>query len=200
MAKRGRAAIYTRVSTREQNDDLQLYESRDFVTRRGWIVVGEYSDHGESGAKRDRAGLRALLEDGRRGRYDVLVVWRSDRLFRSVRDMVVTLEALSGAGVDFVSVTEPFDTASSTGKLLFHLVTAFAQFERETMIERTVAGMAAAERRGQRMGRPTARVDIARAHVMRSEGVSEVKIARALSVSRASLRRAFERVQKENSK
>lgn len=197
MAERGRAVIYSRVSTLEQNVSLQLDESRDFVRRRGWRVAREYSDHGESGAKRDRAGLLALLEDARRGRFDVLVVWRADRLFRSMRDMVVTLEVLSAVGVDFVSVTEPFDTASPTGKLLFHLVAAFAQFEREVMIERTIAGMAAAARRGKHIGRPPARVDLEHARELRAAKVSEVAIARELGVSRSALRRALERGRRE---
>lgn len=191
MAERGRAVIYSRVSTRDQNVAMQLDEARDFVRRRGWRVAREYSDHGESGAKRDRRGLLELLEDARRGRFDVLVVWRADRLFRSVRDMTMTLDALRGVGVDFASVTEPFDTASPTGKLLFHLVAAFAQFEREVMIERTVAGMAAAARRGKRIGRPRTRVDLEHAGELLAGGVSVAAVARELGVSRTVLRRAL---------
>lgn len=186
-----RAAIYARVSTIEQKLELQRDEAREIINRRGWKFMRVYEDHGASGISRERRGLEELLRDARRRYFDVLVVWRADRLFRSMHDMVVTLEELQALGVDFVSVTEPFDTSTPTGKLLFHLCTAFAQFERDVLIERTIAGMAAAVRRGKRIGRPPIRIDHDLAGELAVAGKSERAIARELNVSRSALRRAL---------
>jgi DNA invertase Pin-like site-specific DNA recombinase len=186
-----RAAIYARVSTIDQKLELQRDEAREIINRRGWKFMRVYEDHGASGATRERRGLEELLRDARRRYFDVLVVWRSDRLFRSVHEMVVTLEEFAALGVDFISVTEPFDTSTPTGKLLLLICTAFAQFERDIMIERTVAGMAAAVRRGKRMGRPPTRIDLERAAELLAEGRSTRDVARELGTAGTTLRRAL---------
>jgi DNA invertase Pin-like site-specific DNA recombinase len=105
--------------------------------------------------------------------------------------MVNALAELGELGVDFVSCTEPFDTSTSTGKLLFHVCTAFAQFERDVMIERTVAGMAAARRRGKHIGRPAVRFDRQLARELLAGGKSERSVAKELGISRSSLRRGL---------
>jgi DNA invertase Pin-like site-specific DNA recombinase len=189
-----RAAIYARVSTTDQKLALQRDEARTVIDRRGWSFFHVYEDHGASGISRERRGLEELLRDARRGFFEVLVVWRADRLFRSVHDMVTTLEELGRLGVDFVSVTEPFDTSTPTGKLLFHLCTAFAQFERDVLIERTVAGMAAARRRGKRIGRPPTRIDLERVAELLAAGRSTRDVARELQTPETTLRRALRRV------
>jgi DNA invertase Pin-like site-specific DNA recombinase len=139
--------------------------------RRGCTLYEVYEDQDVSGTKGRRPGLDRLLADARRRRFDVLVVWRSDRLFRSVHHTVVTLTNLDALGIDFVSVTEACNTSTPTGKLLFHICCAFGQFERDVIIERTLAGMAAARRRGAAIGRPRVRIDLARAHDLRRQGL-----------------------------
>jgi DNA invertase Pin-like site-specific DNA recombinase len=186
-----RAVVYLRVSTTDQNTDLQRYEAERLVEARGWTLGTMFEDVGVSGLKGRRPGLDALLADARKRRFDVLVVWRADRLFRSVHHMVATLEELSALGIDFVSCNEPFDTSTPTGRLLLHLCAAFAQFERDVIVERTIAGMAAARRRGASIGRPRRYVDIDRARELQATGLTLDEIAKLLGVGYGTLRRAL---------
>lgn len=184
-----RAAIYARVSRSDQSIALQLDDASALVKGRGWELVETFHDEGFSGTKASRPALDRMLADARRRRFDVLVVWRSDRLFRSLSEMVRTLEELAAWGVDFVSVREPFDTRSPTGKLLLHIVAAMAEFERAIIVERSIAGVAAARRRGVRIGRPRRSLDVARARKMIRPGVSMQEIAKAMNVPRTTLMR-----------
>lgn len=191
-----RVATYLRISRVDQNEALQADETQGLVTHRGWACAEEYVDRGVSGAKDRRPALDRMLADARRRKFDVLVVWKSDRLFRSMKHMVTTLDELSAMGIDFVSVSEPFDTTTPQGRLLFHVVAAFAEFERGLLIERTKAGMAAARRRGARVGRPPVRVDVDRARELRQAGASMRKVAETLGVPLATLHRALAAVPK----
>ena len=130
-----------------------------------------------------------LVADARRRRWDALVVYKADRLFRSLRHMVLTLDELSALGIAFVSVTEPFDTSTPSGKLLLHMVSAMAEFERSLLIERVKSGVAAARRRGARLGRPRARLDEDRLHELRAQGLSVRKIAEVLQVGPSTVQR-----------
>ncbi len=125
-----RAARYVRVSRPDQNPNLQLDETSALISRRGWVLAESFVDQGISGSKRQRPHLNRMLDGARRRDFDVLVVWRADRLFRSLKHMVVTLDELAALGIDFVSVTEPFDTTTPQGRLLLHLVAYFAESER----------------------------------------------------------------------
>lgn len=131
----------------------------------------------------------------RSGAFDVLVVWRADRLFRSLPELLSTLRELEAWGVDFVSVKEPFDTTSPAGRLLFAMVGAFAEFERGVLRERTKAGLDATRRRGTKLGRPKRVVDVELVRLMRGRGMSIAAIARDLEVSEATLYRATSRSQ-----
>jgi DNA invertase Pin-like site-specific DNA recombinase len=130
-----------------------------------------------------------MMAAARRRTFDVLVVWRSDRLFRSLRHMVAALEELTALGIEYVSVTEPFDTTTPQGRLLIHLVSAFAEFERGILQERTRAGLAAAKRRGVRLGRPPAHIDMFRAKAMRAHGKSLRTVARHFGIGASTLHR-----------
>jgi DNA invertase Pin-like site-specific DNA recombinase len=188
------AARYIRVSRADQRPELQDHETTELIARRGWQLVDTFSDHGVSGARDRRPGLDRMLEAARRGSFDLIVVWRADRLFRSLRHMVVTLDEFAALGVGFVSVTEPFDTTTPTGRLLLQLVGAFAEFERGVLIERTLAGLQAARRRGARLGRPPTaalRVDFDQVAEMRASGASIRSIARQLGVSAAAVQRVL---------
>lgn len=187
---------YLRVSRAEQREDLQDDETKAMIEKRGWSLGATYVDHGVSGSKDRRPGLDAMLADAKRGKWSAIVVWRSDRLFRSLRHMVNTLAELEALNIDFVSVTEVFDTTTPQGRLLLHLVSAFAEFERQTIIERVKAGMTAAKKRGKRIGRPGADLDLAKAHQMRSNGLSYRAIAEMLGVSVGRLHANLADVQK----
>jgi DNA invertase Pin-like site-specific DNA recombinase len=186
-----RVAAYHRVSRSDQNPQLQQDEVADLVERRGWTLAKSYTDEGVSGSRDRRPELDRLLSDARRRRFDTLVVWRADRLFRSLRHMVTTLDELTALGVNFVSVTEPFDTTTPSGRLLLHLVSAMAEFEKSILVERTKAGLAAAIRRGAKVGRRRVRVDLERARELRVEGKTLRDVAKELGIGTATLYRAL---------
>lgn len=185
------AAIYLRVSRADQNSGLQLDETSSFVKRREWKLEHQFADEGISGATAKRPGFRALMEAARQKRFGVIVVYRSDRLFRSLRELVNTVAQLDELGIGFVSVTEPFDTTTSTGKLMLQLVGAFAEFERNVIRERTTSGVAAARRRGATLGRPRRWIDVDRVKTLRAHGLSYKRIAAELEVGIATVYRAI---------
>jgi len=151
-----RAAIYARVSTSDQTCENQLLELRRFCEARGWQAT-EYVDAGVSGAKDKRPALDALLKDAKRRRFDVLVCWRLDRLGRNLRHLVTMLEDLNHVGVAFVSLGEGIDCTTPAGKLQLHILAALAEFERERIRERVIAGLRRAKAQGKRLGRPRVR-------------------------------------------
>lgn len=151
-----RAGLYARVSTVDQEPENQLQELRRYVAARGWESV-EYVDRGVSGAKDRRPALDALVTDARRRRFDVLVCWRLDRLGRNLRHLVTLLEELQGVGVAFVSLGEGIDCTTPAGKLQLHILAALAEFERERIRERVLAGLRRARAQGTRLGRPRSR-------------------------------------------
>ena len=148
-----RAALYARVSTLDQEPENQLQELRKYAQARGWEAT-EYVDHGVSGAKDRRPALDRLILDATRRRVDVLVVWRLDRLGRSLKHLVTLLDELHAVGVSFVSLGEGIDCTTPAGRLQLHVLAALAEFERARIAERVAAGLARARRNGTRLGRP----------------------------------------------
>ena len=148
-----RAAIYARVSTLDQEPENQLQELRRYVQARGWTAA-EYVDKGVSGATERRPALDQLLGDARRRRFDVVVCWRLDRLGRNLKHLITLLEELQALGVAFVSLAEGIDATTPAGKLQMHILGAIAEFERERIRERVLAGLARARTQGKRLGRP----------------------------------------------
>src|SRR5687767_5197198 len=151
-----KAAIYSRVSTVDQTCENQLLELRRYADARGWIVTREYVDEGVSGAKERRPALDALVKDAKRRRIDVVVCWRLDRLGRNLRHLVTLLDEIQGLGVSFVSLGEGIDCTTPAGKLQLHILAAVAEFERERIRERVLAGLQRARVQGKRLGRPKA--------------------------------------------
>ena len=146
-----RAAIYARVSTLDQQPENQLVEVRRYVQARDWTAA-EYVDRGVSGSKDRRPALAALVTDARRRRFDVLVCWRLDRLGRNLRHLITLLDELQALGVAFVSLAEGIDATTPAGKLQMHILGAIAEFERERIRERVMAGLARARREGKAAG------------------------------------------------
>ncbi|SHK47062.1 Site-specific DNA recombinase [Shimia gijangensis] len=159
---RQRCAIYTRKSTEEglEQDFNSLDAQREACAayilsqkHEGWAeLAGRYDDGGFSGGSMERPGLKALLEDVRAGRVDVIVVYKVDRLTRSLADFAKMVDVFDGAGVSFVSVTQAFNTTSSMGRLTLNVLLSFAQFEREVTAERIRDKVAASKRKGMWMG------------------------------------------------
>jgi DNA invertase Pin-like site-specific DNA recombinase len=148
-----RAAVYARVSTFDQEPENQLAELRRYTAARGWALQ-EFVDRGISGAKDRRPALDTLLADARRRRFDVLVVWRLDRLGRNLRHLITLLEELQALGIAFVSLNEGIDATTPAGKLQMHILGAIAEFERARIAERVKAGLQRARAQGKRLGRP----------------------------------------------
>ena len=148
-----RAAIYARVSTLDQEPENQLQELRRYIQARGWTAI-EFVDRGVSGAKDRRPALDELLKDARRRKFDVLVCWRLDRLGRNLRHLVTLLDELRALGIGFVTLGEGIDTSTPAGKLQLHILSAIAEFERERIRERVLAGLQRARMQGKRLGRP----------------------------------------------
>lgn len=167
---------YARVSTSEQNLDSQ----RAALEAAGCAEI--FTDHGISGAEFDRPGLAAALASLRPG--DMLVVWRLDRLGRSLIDLVRLVTKLDTRQVEFRSLSEAIDTSSSGGRLVFHMVAAMAEFERSLIGERTRAGMAAARARGSRIGRRPATTPAQRAEARAAIQRGEMSMASAAAAYR----------------
>src|ERR687885_2778915 len=170
---------YARVSTDDQNLDLQ----RDALEKAGCELI---FDDMVSGTKARRAGLEQALSHLREG--DTLVVWRLDRLGRSLRHLIDTVTDLQERGIGFKSLTESIDTTTSGGKLVFHIFGALAEFEREIIRERTRAGLLAARARGRRGGRPKALKDkkVAMAQALYNDKHNSIaEICKTLNISRA---------------
>jgi DNA invertase Pin-like site-specific DNA recombinase len=175
---------YARVSTDDQRLDLQ----HDELRRAGCEVI--YSEH-VSGAAMDRPELQRLLEELQPG--DSVVVWRLDRLGRSLSHLIQLVKDFGNREVDFVSLSESIDTSTPGGELIFHIFGAFAQFERATISERTRAGMAAAKARGSLLGRPKrlSRHQVAHARDLIEQGMAKREVCRLFKVSPATLYRAL---------
>jgi putative DNA-invertase from lambdoid prophage Rac len=187
-----RAAIYARVSTVDQEPENQLQELRRYVEARGWSAV-EYVDRGVSGAKDRRPPIDQLLTDAKRRRFDVLVCWRLDRLGRNLKHLITLLDELQSLGVAFVSLAEGIDATTPAGKLQMHILGAIAEFERERIRERVLAGLRRARIQGQRLGRPKARVPVERLQTV--DGLPVDQAACALGVSRSTVKRWRRQVQ-----
>jgi DNA invertase Pin-like site-specific DNA recombinase len=175
---------YARVSTNEQNLDLQ----RDALLKAGCLEKNIYTDK-ITGTKAERVGLSQALSHLRPG--DTFVVWRLDRLGRSLPHLIQTVTGLAEQGVAFKSLTENIDTSSATGQLVFHIFGALAEFERNLIRERTVAGLQAARARGRLGGRPklsptATKVAMAKKlYADKSNSIAD--ICRILHISRATL-------------
>src|SRR6201982_3505451 len=151
-----RVAIYARVSTTNQGQDvsLQTRELRQFAEARGWTIAGEYVDAGVSGAKDSRPELNRLMADAKRRKFDAVLVWKLDRFGRSLRHLVNALAEFESVGIAFVSLSDNLDLSTPSGRLMFDTNGAMAEFERELIRERVRAGMKNAREKGDATGRP----------------------------------------------
>jgi DNA invertase Pin-like site-specific DNA recombinase len=188
-----RVTLYARVSTlAAQNPEMQLLELREYATRRGWQVIGEYIDHA-SGARESRPALNQLMTDARRRKFGVIAVWKIDRFGRSLKHLVNTLADLESLGVAFVSLRDNLDLGTPSGRLMFQIIAAMAEFERALIQERVRAGLRNAKQKGKRLGRPRVIVDAARIVSLRASGASWRTISEELGVGIGTLYKAVQR-------
>jgi len=190
-----RVALYARVSTcNGQDPEMQLRELREYASRRGWTITAEYVDQGVSGSKESRPQLNQLMADAHRRRFDGVLVWKIDRWGRSLTHLVNSLADLAAYGVAFVSLRDNLDLSTPSGRLMFQIIGAMAEFERSLIQERVRAGLRNARAKGKRFGRPRAQVDAARVAALRCEGLSWSQVCRTLNVSKGSAQRSVARL------
>ena len=184
-------ALYARVSTQDQNCEMQVRELREYAARRGWQVCAEYADNGWSGAKTSRPELDRLMRDAALRRFDGVLVWKLDRFGRSVRHCLDGIEALRASGVRFLAVSQSIDTDESnpTARLLLHILASVAEFERELIRERVRAGIKSARHKGKQLGRRRVVFDRSKAVEMHAAGATVREIARALQVGNGTIQR-----------
>jgi len=188
-----RAAIYARISTLRQDEGMQVADLRELALRHKWEIVTEYIDRGVSGKKESRAELNKLMADAKRRKFDVVMVWKFDRFARSLKHLITALAEFDHLGIDFVSHQEAVDTSTPAGKALFSMIAVMAEFERELIHERVMAGLENAKRKGVQLGRRETRFDVNEAILMRKEGKSWREIAKKLGVSRTVVYRRLTR-------
>jgi len=186
-----RAALYLRVSTLDQHPETQLYDLRQMADQRGYQVVEEYTDR-ISGAKARRPGLDALMKDARRGRFDIVLVWASDRIARSVKHFLDVLDELNRLNIEFVSFREQLDTGGPLGRAVVIIIGAIAELERNLIIERVRAGMRRARLEGRHIGRKPLALDRAAILRGREQGHSLGQLAKNHRVSRATIHRVLQ--------
>jgi len=193
LSQLSRVALYARVSTLNHNQDpeLQLAELREYASRRGWKITEEYLDHGISGSKESRPALNKLMADAGRRRFDAVLVWKIDRFGRSLKHLVNALAELDARGIAFISLRDNLDLSTPSGRLMFQIIGAMAEFERALIQERVKAGIARARCRGTRLGRPSGDLDHARVVELRAQGASLRAIARKLGVGLGTVHRAL---------
>ncbi len=189
----GRVAIYARVSTANNGQDpgLQTNELREYAERRGWQIVREYVDRGVSGSKDSRPALNKLLADVHQRKCDVVLVWKLDRLGRSLRHLVNTLAELESRGVAFVSLSDNLDLSTPSGRLMFNVIGAMAEFERALIQERVKAGLRNARAKGKRLGRPKVAADGRQVATLRKAGSSWSEVCEQTGLSKGTAQRAY---------
>ena len=179
------AAIYARVSTLNAGQDptMQTRELEEYCQRRGWRIYATYVDDGVSGKKDSKPQLNRMMRDAHERRFDIVVEWRFDRFARSVSHLLRALETFDSQGVQFVSLSEQVDTGTPIGKMVFTVLGAVAELERNLIAERVRAGLRHARSKGKELGRPKKSVSPIEVRSMQAAGLSWRAIARKLGLS-----------------
>ena len=181
-----KVAIYARVSTSAQTCENQLNELRAVADRAGYQIVSEFVDEGISGAKgrQNRPALDQLLKECTRRRFDLVMCWDISRLGRSVQNLIEIMNELQSLRVDLFFLQQGMDTSTASGRMMFSVFGALAEYERELIRERVIAGQARAKAAGVRFGRPKTITENTRETVrlLRDQGVGIRKIARTLGI------------------
>jgi len=182
------AALYCRVSTDRQHPETQLLPLRDYAARRTIASIVEYVDEGLTGATDKRPALVQLMRDAKLRRFDAVIVARFDRFARSTKHLLLTLEEFNALGIEFISLAESIDTSTPMGKMVFTVLGAVAELERDIIRERVTLGLQRAQREGKAIGRPRRIVDRHAALALWGAGKSLRYIGRLLEISKDTAR------------
>ncbi|MCP4254566.1 MAG: recombinase family protein [Candidatus Scalindua sp.] len=184
-------AIYVRVSTKEQNVDMQLNDLERYVKERGLNVFKIYKDNGVSGTKETRPALNDLMNDARKRKFDTVLVWRFDRFARSTKHLVTALYDFRNLNIDFISYQENIDTSSPLGEAIFIIISAMSKLERDIIADRVQGGLRKARAKGKKLGRPNSDIDISKVIKYKEQGKSIRVIAKELGLSRGKVERTL---------
>ncbi len=187
-----RVALYARVSTlNNQDPEMQLSELREYAAHRGWQIVEEFTNQGVSGCKESRPALNRLMADACRRRFDAILVWKIDRFGRSLKHLVNALAELAALGVAFISLRDNLDLSTPSGRLMFQIIGAMAEFERALIQERVRAGLRNARSKGKKLGRPRVTVDASKIASLRAQGRSWGEIVEEMGIGKGTAQRAL---------
>jgi len=203
-----RIALYARVSTSKcekcgkrcsdhpaldhdykgQDAEVQLRELREYAAAREWIITEVYTDT-VSGSKDSRPGLNRLMADAQRRRFDAVLVWKLDRFGRSLRHLVNALAEFEALGLSFISLRDNLDLGTPSGRLMFQIIGAMAEFERSLIQERVRAGLRNAKAKGKKLGRPRVIVNVEEIAELREQGLSWAQITHQTGASKGTAQR-----------
>ena len=186
-----RVAIYVRVSTKDQSVDMQLNDLERYSRERGLNIFNIYKDSGDSGTKETRPALGELMNDAKKRKFDMVLVWRFDRFARSTKHLVTALHEFRHLGIDFISFQENIDTSSPLGEAIFTIISAMSKLERDIIAERVKGGLRKAKANGKKLGRPKNIVDTEKVIEYRKQNKSIRQIASELGLSRGSVERTL---------
>lgn len=187
-----RVAVYVRVSTQDQSCEMQREELLAFAESRGWEIFSVYEDQA-SGCNSNRPMLKQMLKDSRLRNFDILICWKLDRLFRSLKDLVVTIQDLNELGVSFVSLRDNIDLTTAAGRLMLHLLGAFGEFEASLIRSRVIAGLAHAKSKGTCLGRPK-RLDPKQIFALKQHGLSLRQIAVQVGCTKSAVSKTLKKM------
>ena len=190
-------AIYARVSTATQDEQLQVPRLRDFCNRLGYEIYKEYSDVA-SGKNANRPGWKALQSDARRGEFEAIIVVKLDRIMRSLAQLLDVLQDFEKRRISIITLDQgTIDMSSANSRLQISIIAMVAQWEREIISERTKEALRAKKARGEVLGRPSTDFPLRRAALMRKAGASWADIARDLGIPRTTLNNHRKEIEKE---
>jgi DNA invertase Pin-like site-specific DNA recombinase len=184
-------AVYVRVSTKDQSVDMQLNDLERYSRERELNVFKIYEDSGVSGTKETRPALNELMDDARKRKFDVVLVWRFDRFARSTKHLVTALYEFRNLGIDFISYQENIDTSSPLGEAIFTIISAMSKLERDIIAERVKGGLRKARANGKQLGRPKNIVDTEKVIEYRKQNKSIRQIAGEMNLSKGAVERTL---------
>lgn len=190
MEKQTRCFLYLRVSTADQSTQLQRRDLEAFALARGWDIAAVFEDKA-TGTNADRPQLKAMMKAVRERQAEIVVCWKLDRFFRSLKDLVMTLQEFNALGVSFVALKDQIDLTTPQGRLLVHLLGAFAEFESALIRQRVKSGLDNAKKNGTRLGRPP-QVDHIKVAELRAQGLSLLAIAKRLGCSKTAVHKSLQ--------
>ena len=194
MEKKVRCAIYARISTadKQQSTEMQVKELTDYANARGFAIYRVYEDKGYSGSTANRPMLKELMQDIHEAKVTHVLCWRLDRWFRSLKEVVVTLNELAERNITFISLKDGIDQSSSAGRLMCGLLACFAQFEVEVIRERVRAGLENSRRHG-RVGGRRSTIDREKVIMLREQGLSLSQIARQTGATSSAISKTLKK-------